>query len=254
MALGTQNTNALPGVSASIVGVQPREIWYGDYQTGADHILPGFPLVLDGTKVNNASNAPYTFETFAGTFIGQQGPNGANPGKYAPSILGLTTAAYAAGSTSLQLDVPTATMLVGRQGTSGTFAMVGPATATTVGAVPYPTLTPVTFTYSAVNAGTGVVTVTAINQAFVLGSMVLPTDGSQYMRTIIGNKYGLKSTDWTNINQIDVLVPVAYQSGILRTASLYNYPADPASRNWVKQTLRLFCAGALFNDDFEYGI
>ncbi len=239
--IGTGNTSALPGTN-SLVFIQPRKVYYGSRPGSPDSYLPLGLIVLDGTKVNNAANAPYTFYTPAGTFVGL-----ASNGKYAACTLGLTTVAYTSGGTTITTDPNTAALIVSRQGSSGTFLVTGPAAA---GGTVQPL---VSVTFSAVNASTGAITVTSPGVSFAAGSLIQPTDGSVTPSVLITDENGLSCRDATNVNTIDVLVDHPYAAGLLYTPNLINFPAEASTRAWFKAQFRLKCPTAMFTDDFIPG-
>src|ERR1700712_4189150 len=141
--------NGKPGVLSSYTAI-PREVFSANRQF-AQFIAA--PLTIDGTLSGNALNAPYTWLLFAGTLLGRVTASG----KYANSIIGLTSAAYVhtgGSNTTISTDVNTAAEIVRRIGTSGTFKLTGPPAANG-------TVATQTVTYSAVNLGTGAITITA---------------------------------------------------------------------------------------------
>lgn len=115
-------------------------------------------------------------------------------GYYAPSILGVTTNAEAAGSTSIQASAAVVTELVRRCGATGTFVLRGPG----VAGGPIQTET---VTYSAASSTN--VTVTAIVNSYIAGSFIQPTDGSDDPLTFIPNGTPIQVTDSDNAS-IDV--------------------------------------------------
>jgi len=108
------------------------------------------PIIMDGSKSRDIRNTPTTI-IGPGLIIGKI----TSGGKYAPSIIGTVGSSYAGTATSLTLSVASAVELVRRVGSSGTFKLTGPPTASG-------TVRTVTVTYSAVDTATGVVTISAI--------------------------------------------------------------------------------------------
>lgn len=106
--------------------------------------------LIDGTKSRDFTNTSDTKALRPGLLMGKV----TSGGKYAPSVLGVTNGAYASG-TSLTLTAASAAELARRVGTSGTFKLTGPTAASGVART-------LTVTYSAVDTGTGVVTITAL--------------------------------------------------------------------------------------------
>jgi hypothetical protein len=146
-----------PGVQPTTYTTTPRDIFWGQPQM-AQYLA--FPSVIDGSNSYNALNQPYNWLLWAGTLMGII----TSSGKYAPSILGLTSQGVGGSQTTLYTDPNTAQCIVLRAdlGTSGTMTITGP---------PYPS-GPVriqTVTYSNVNTSTGAITITALNNAAVAG-------------------------------------------------------------------------------------
>ena len=92
--------NGLPGMLPTYLA-QPRDIFYSNAQFA--QYLAG-PLVVDGTLSSNALNTPYTWDLWAGMLFGKV----TTTGKYRNSIIGLSTAAYTSGTTSLTVAAATA--------------------------------------------------------------------------------------------------------------------------------------------------
>ena len=147
---------SIPQGKPGVVGnydSQPREVFYSGREF-AQFWAP--PVTIDGTNSGNPLNAPYTWLLWAGTLMGRE----TSSGKYANSVIGLTSAAVASAATSITTDVNTAAEIVRRIGASGTFKLTGPPT--TGGTVATQVIT-----YSAVNTTTGVITCTATSAAGV---------------------------------------------------------------------------------------
>ena len=228
--------NGKPGVLLNLTAT-PREVFYSG-RDRAQYIAA--PLTVDGNLTSCPSNAPYVFQILAGTLMGKVSATQ----KYANSILGLTSSAAASGATTLQTDVNTAAEIVRRIGATGTFKLTGPPTAGGTVAVQV-------VTYSAVNTTTGAITCTAIGAAAVTASLIQPTDGSETMLTMVGDLYGIKVTDQTNVNRVDVFDPrLVLAGGTINSQMIVNYPSDLSLQAYVKAALRAFCGNGLtFNDD-----
>lgn len=152
-------------------------------------------------------------------------------GGYAPSILGVTTNAEAIGATSIQAAAAVVTELVRRCGSTGTFKLIGPAAAG--GPVQEETVT-----YSA--ASSTDITVTAITKAFIAGSFICPTDGSEYPRTFVPDTegFGVQVTDLDGASVTAVEFPRFPMSGVVDSAQLLPaWPSDTALQAWLVQHL-----------------
>lgn len=140
------NANQLPGVG------NERSFGFRRLMlSGLPLYLPG-GVVVDGSKSRDPLNTGDVHTLRAGMLMGKITATK----KWAPSILGLLTAAYANDAgTTLTVSAATAAEIVRRIGTSGTFKITGPATAGG-------TVRTLTVTYSAVNTSTGAITITAL--------------------------------------------------------------------------------------------
>lgn len=149
-------------------------------------------------------------------------------GYYANSVLGVTTNAEAIGSTSIQASAAVVTELVRRCGASGTFNLLGPATAAGV-------IDSQTVTYSGAS-GTDI-TVTALTKAFVAGSFIMPTDGSDDPLTFLpsGTPIVVTDDDGTSLDVEFAEIPVncVIDSSMLLPA----WPSDTSLREWVVSRL-----------------
>ncbi len=224
----------LPGIGSAKTST-PREILAGNAQLA--EFLPGLRIV-DGSKSRDPSNATDVDVLRAGTLLGKV----TSGGKYAPSILGVLTAAAAASATSLTVSPAVATEIVRRLGTTGTFKLTGPPAAAG-------TVATQTVTYSAVNTSTGVITCSAISAAAVAGSFVQPTDGSETILTLLANRWGVKTTD-VNGTSTDTLEDQLLIAGHVKTANVVNYPSDTSLIAFVKAALRVNCPAMTFDDSF----
>ena len=358
--LGTQQ--GTPGVGAAVFAA-PRQSMYSRIEGLTEFPLP---IIVTGSLVYNKYNLPYYWLLYAGTPIGKLSASS----NYAPSIIGLTSAALGGSQTTLNTDVGTAAALNYRVGSSGTFTLTG---ANVAGG----TARPLTVTYSAINLTSGAITITAtatgavsavnqinslvtvdstgsgtftltvegittaaitysatiatlntnINAAlnaalgtsavvasgaslaaciltssgtgyagrpvgaitatilagstgytlngsgtigtpsvcpvttagvtavaaqegeFVAGSIIGPTDGSQTPLLIVSDTYGVKLTDWTNLNVVNNYVVRASAGGIVNTNLIPDLPTDPVTQAYF---LNLFPKTLLFGNTFGF--
>lgn len=224
----------LPTYSAA-----PREIFYAN-RSFAQYVAG--PLTIDGTLSGNALNSPNTWLLQAGMAMGRVTATG----KYANSIIGLTTAAYShsTSGTIIQTDANTAAELVRRIGATGTLKLTGPPAVSGVVAVQ-------TATYSAVNLTTGAITITALGADAVAGSLIQPIDGSESIVTILCDAWGISVIDASHSIRVDVFdSQLLAAGGTINTAAILNYPTDPSLRAWLKAELRVACPAVNFSDDF----
>ena len=207
-------------------------------QTGPDfafrHILrSGEPIVAPGYVIVDGSNSRDPLNTGdvdtlrAGLVLGQVSANEL----YAPSFLGVSTVAYDASATvktALTVSAATATEIVRRIGSSGTFKLIGPPAAAG-------TVATQTVTFSAVNTTTGVVTVTAIAADAIAGSFIADTDGSEAPLALLLDECGVKVVDYDS-NDIDVPVQ-AIVGGMVDSSQIVNWPSDTSLQTWLKGQL-----------------
>lgn len=223
----------LPGIGTARVAT-PREILAGNAQFS--QFVPGL-RVIDGSRSRDPLNVPDVDVLRAGLLLGKT-----TAGKYAPSVIGVLTTAAVAGATSLTVAPAVAIEIVRRLGTSGTFKLTGPPAAAG-------TVATQVITYSAVNTSTGAITCTATSAAAIAGAYVQPTDGSETIVTLLGNKWGVKVTDLSG-NSTDVMEDQLLLAGHVKTANVVNYPGDVSLVAFVKNSLRGLCPAMTFDDAF----
>lgn len=194
---------------------------------------------IDGSKSRDPGNSDIAVLRI-GTLMGKITSGGA----YAPSVLGQTTNAEAAGSTAIEAAPAVVTELVRRIGASGTFKLTGPPTAGGV------TLSE-TVTYSAAS-GTSI-TVTALANAFVAGSFIQPTDGSETPLSMIPDTegYGVLVTDRDGASITNVEFPRMPVSGIIDASQLLPWPSDVSLQAWIVARLN-DAFGGQFVFDHKY--
>ncbi|MGA2233323.1 MAG: hypothetical protein ABSH22_20665 [Tepidisphaeraceae bacterium] len=227
--------NGKPGVLLNLTAT-PREVFYSGRERAQ---FVAVPVTVDGNLTSCPSNAPYVFEILAGTLMGRVTATK----KYANSILGLTSSATASGATTIQTDVNTAAEIVRRIGATGTFKLTGPPSAAG-------TVATQVVTYTAVNTSTGAITCSATSAAAVTLSLIQPTDGSDAILTMVTDLYGIKVTDQTNVNRVDVFDPrLLLGGGTINSQMIVNYPADTSLQAYVKAALKAFSSNVTFSDD-----
>jgi hypothetical protein len=224
----------LPGIGTARTA-HPREVLAGNAQLA--QYVPGL-CVIDGTRSRDALNGTDTDVLRAGVVLGKISATA----KYAPSILGVTSAAVAAGATVLTVAPAVAAELIRRIGASGSFKLAGPPTAGG-------TVATQTVTYSAANATTGVITCSALSAAAVAGSFLQPTDGSETPITLLAARWGQKVTDVSGAST-DTLCDSLLLAGHVKTANVVNYPTDTSLIAWLKAALRTNCPAMTFDDSF----
>lgn len=197
-----------------------KTVWSGG---SVPYYFPG-GRYIDSTKSRDPLNADDVTVLQAGLILGRI----TSGGLYAPSILGVTSGAVAVGATSISAAAAVVTELVRRIGASGTFKLTGPPVAS--GSVYTETIT-----YSAASSTT--ITCTATVNAFIAGSYIQPTDGSETPITFIGEGYGMPMTEFDGTAAAAVQLPEIPLDALVNVSSIVNYPTDASLIGWLKARL-----------------
>jgi hypothetical protein len=193
--------------------------------------------VIDGVKTRDVANSDNQRYLRAGLLMGKV----TSGGKWANSFIGATQAAYTSGGTSLTLTAAAAVELVRRIGSSGTFVLIGPATA---GGANNST----TVTYSAVNTSTGVVTITNIGANRIAGCLVGQGDGSEIPRSFIPDGLGELIPDASPFDTNFPRIPIG---GIIQSDRLIDWPTDTTLRTYIRESLSTLSGGKFtFSDQY----
>ncbi len=167
-------------------------------------------------------------------------------GDYAPSCLGLITNAEAVASTAIEASAAVVTEIARRIGATGTFYLVGPPAANGVAAQEL-------VTYSAAS-GTSI-TVTALTNAFVAGSLILPTDGSENIRTFVAEPYGFNVFDAAdNVTAIRRYMARTLMAGVLDFSQLLPFggATDTGILAYLRGAVAGRAGGGVFILDSEF--
>lgn len=219
--------NAMPGITSPRTASH-RTIFLQRSET----FLAGGKLI-DGAKSRDAGNTGDTDVLRPGLIMGKA----TSGGLYSPSILGVTTVAYADNDTTLTVSAATAAEIVRRVGATGTLKVSGPPTAAG-------TVSTATCTYSAVDTTTGVITCSDMNDDFIAGSFVGANDGSYLPVTFIPDwDYGVKVTDVNGSSLTVVEFPKLPVSAIVDSSQLINWPSDTSLRAWLVTYLNAAAGG-----------
>lgn len=202
---------------------------------GSESFLAG-SYVISGTSSRDPGNSASSILSLRpGLLMGKI----TTGGFYAPSIIGPIGAAYTSGGTSLTVTAAVGAEIVRRFGASGTFTLLGAATAGG-------TQTSDTVTYSAVSGTT--VTVTNIGANRISGSFIMPTDGSQTPLTYLSDGYNIVIPD----DSSDVPFPRVIISAVVDVANLINWPTDATLKTFIRTSLSTASGGKfVFNDIFS---
>lgn len=185
-----------------------------------DGILSYVPggAIIDGTKSRDFGNTDNTRGLRAGTLMGRV----TTGGKWANSVLGVTTGALTGASTSFTVSAASAVEIVRRIGATGTVSVIGPQSAAG-------TVHTSTATYSAVDQATGIVTISALgtnqverirfNIASTGGNLQLNVQKTDGTFATTGNA-AWSATDATYLSNINTALDTAtgVVGGIVATA------------------------------------
>ena len=223
-----------PGVRAATSAIH-KAVFKG----GITSFLPGGKLI-DGTKSRDPSNTDLTTNLQAGLVMGKITASGL----YAPSILGTTTVANAAGDVIVTVSAAVAVELNRRVGGSGTFKLTGPPAAAGI-------VNTQVVTYSAVNTTTGVITCSALGPAAILGSFVQPSDGSELPLTFLPDGWPTPVANLNGTVQSVIQMPLVPAEGFVDVTKIINYPTDASLIAWLKARLSAPGQGQyIYSDNF----
>ena len=186
--------------------------------------------IIDGSKARDPLNTGDLSTLRPGMLIGKI----TSGGKYAPSIIGKTTAAYVDNDTTITVGAATAVELVRRIGATGTFKLVGPPTAAG-------TVAATSVTYTAVDTSTGAITCSDLNLAKVTDSLIMPADGSETPIGILDEHLRVTDIDGNNL---DVQLSRLIIGGLIDVNQIINWPADASTKTYLFSLLNSFYAGS----------
>lgn len=212
----------LPGTKTK-VETSPRNV----FLSGPELLPSG--IVIDGSKSRDPLNTGHVDTLRDGLVLGKITASG----MYAPTIIGVLTEAFdtdGSFNTTMMVSAATATEIVRRIGSSGTFKAIGPPTAAGV-------VASTTVTFSNVNTSTGAITVTDPNVDKIAGTFICATDGSEEPLGLLtgNNGTGVKVTD-VDGNSVDVPAQLAI-GGMVAASGIINYPTDTSLLAWLKSKL-----------------
>ena len=215
----------MPGVK-SLRSATPRRIFLTD--EGRVY-LPSIQSI-DGTLSRDPGNTGDLPVLRPGLLMGKITASG----KYAPSVLGVTTAAYTSGGTTLNVSAAQATEIARRVGASGSLYAVGPPSAAGSVAV-------TSVTYSAIDTTTGDITCTSLGVNKIAGTLLAATDGTHLPITLIPDGYGVVVTDTDGTTSLDVPFPQFPIAGVITASQLLPvWPSDTSLRAWVRDQLNTY--------------
>ncbi len=202
--------------------VTPRNI----FKSGTPEYLPSL-ATIDGTKSRDITNDDITVLR-AGTLMGKV----TTGGKFRPAIIGiLGTATTAATVTSVTVTAAQATevaRLIALAGGNVALKLVGPPTAGG-------TVASTSITVTAAS-GTTLTVSSVTTPVIVVGSLIMPADGSQTIVQILPDQYGVSVTDQAGTSQDATLRLV--RSGDIDVTQIVGYSSmDTSVQTYVKAAL-----------------
>ncbi len=207
----------------------------------SENFLPQGRLI-DGTKSRDPGNTPDVGVLRPGLLMGKITATGL----YATSVIGVTTQAIAVGGTSITVSAAQAVEIVRRIGASGSAAMTifGPPTANGI-------MGSELVTWSAVDQTTGIITCTALLNAYVAGSFLGGIDGSQFPSTLIPDwDYGVPVVDRFGVSVASVDYPHMPVSGMIHSVQILPaWPTDTTLQTWIKNHVGDVGHGVYIFDD-----
>jgi len=172
--------NGMPGIGTEY-RAEARNVRRS--QQGLAYFAGG--VIIDGSKSDDPGNTGYPDVLRPGTLMGRI----TTGGKWRPSIIGVSTAAYADNDTTITVAAATATAvarLITVAGGSVSLKFVGPASA--AGSIVSTSIT--------VTAASGTtLTCGDLNVNKISGSWIMPADGSETPLGIIDDGSGVKVSD-----------------------------------------------------------
>jgi hypothetical protein len=193
--------------------------------------------IIDGTYSRDTGNSPVSLLR-AGLLMGKV----TSGGKYRNSIIGLTTASYTSGGTSLTVAAAVATecaRLIVLAGGNISLNVIGPPTAAGTVAI-------TAATCSAASGTTLTVTSLGVNKAS--GCIIAPADGSHLPLTILPSPFGVDVNDISG-NSLDQPVGQYLRSADLIATQIINLTEGDASvQAWIKAQLKAVGVFTFDND------
>jgi hypothetical protein len=227
--------SGLPGVRSTVTA-EHRLV----FRQGWESYLAG-GKIIDGSESRDAGNTGHLSRLRAGKLMGKITATGL----YAPSVVGVLTAAYTSGGTELTVSAATAVEMDRIAGQSGTaeFVAIGPPSAAGTVAV-------TDVSHSAINTSTGAITVTDLAASKVVGTLIARKDGRQTPLTLIPDGYPWIVADGDG-NSIDVYFDAFPIAGVIDPEQIIDWPADTSIQAWIRTNLSTVSGGKFtFSDVF----
>lgn len=196
--------------------------------------------IIDGTLARDPGNTPNVGSLRAGLLMGRITATF----KWANSVIGVTTAVTAAGASTLTVAAATVTEINRRNTLTGTatLTLTGPPVANH-------TVQSETITVTSATGTTVTLTGTTAN-AYVSGSFIGPSDGSQVPASFIPDwDYPLLVVDANGNSVSSVDFPQLPVSGIINSQQILPvWPTDTGLQNWIVSNINDLSAGQFVFD------
>lgn len=208
------NPRAIPGVTSART-TTPRRVFAG----GTAQFLPS-SQIIGGTASRDATNTGDVDVLRAGKVMGKI----TSGGKWAPSILGVTTNAETGATTTIEAAAGVVTELVRRVGATGTFKLTGPPTAAG-------TVRTLTITYSAASSTNITVTAPGVADVWTLTAPAGQDAGMYQLEITTGKGTSAEVVATTvalaanaNTATVDAALEALANVGVAGVAAVYSDP------------------------------
>lgn len=215
----------LPGLRTAKTAVHRIVFRQGDWTS----VLAG-GRIIDGDLSRDVGNTGDLGVLRAGKLMGKV----TTGGKYRPAVIGLTTAAYTSGATSLTVPAAVATEVARLRTLAGgniTLRVVGPPSAAG-------TVAEISTTCSAASGTT--LTITDLAANMISGAIVAPGDGAHTPVAVIPDGYGVNVFDTDNATALDVPYPNLPIAGVIDSTQVIDWPSDTSLRAWIAEKMNLY--------------
>lgn len=216
----------IPGTPGVKIGLSTGARIVFRSRNGAQFLAGG--KIIDGLLARDVFNGTDQTVLQPGLLMGKVTATG----KYANSVLGVSQNAYTSGGTTITVTAIQAAEIARRVGLTGTLKYVGPPAANGTNAVIGP------IAYSAVNQGTGALTVTTLGVNLVAGGLVVPTDGSEIPITFISDQQFSSVVALDGVTGQDTEFPMLPVGGQIDSSQLLPWPTDTSIQSWIETSLK----------------
>jgi hypothetical protein len=219
--------NGLPGVREAVESAHRivfRQANWRNFLAGG--------RIIDGDQSGDPGNTGDVRVLRPGVMMGRITATG----KYAPSFVGITQAAYTSGGTELTVTAAQAVeinRLVGGSGTAELTAIGPPSAAGTVALT--------SITHSAIDTTTGIITVTSLGVNKIAGTLIAVLDGRQLPLCFIPDGWGHYVLGPDGSTEIDTQFPDLPITGVVDSSQLLpGWPSDTSLQAWIVASMNTY--------------